>query len=174
MFTSWNKESWSKWALLPIRLIIGFGFMAHGLAKLSKGPQVFAGILQTIGIPAPSLAAWTTALVEFFGGLAIFVGAFVAIVSIPLIIVMLVALFTIHLPYGFSAIKLMGMNSSGPQFGTPGYEVNLLYIAGLLTLVLGGAGLSSVDQLLARRKRTHKVQSVERNERLANTFLDSP
>jgi len=162
MFKAWNKESWNEWALLPLRLIIGFGFMAHGFAKLSRGPEVFAGILQTIGIPAPSLAAWTTALVEFIGGLAIIGGAFVTIVSIPLIIVMLVALFTIHLPYGFSAIKLMGMNSSGPQFGTPGYEVNLLYIAGLLTLVLGGAGLFSVDQLLARRKTTHKVQSVER------------
>jgi len=145
------QESWSKWVLLPIRLIIGFGFMAHGFAKLSRGPEGFARILQTVGVPAPSLAAWTTALVEFFGGLAIIAGAFVAFVSIPLIVVMLVAMFTIHLPYGFSAIKLMGMNASGPQFGTPGYEVNLLYLAGLLTLVLGGTGPFSVDRMLARR-----------------------
>ena len=154
------QDSLSKWALLPIRLIIGFGFMAHGFAKLSRGPEEFARILQTIGVPAPNLAAWATALVEFFGGLAIIAGAFVAIVSIPLIVVMLVALFTIHLPYGFSAIKLMGMNASGPQFGTPGYEVNLLYIAGLLALLLGGAGLFSVDQVLARRKARRNVHDV--------------
>ncbi len=153
MFKSWRKESWSEWALLPLRLIIGFGFMAHGFAKLSAGPQKFAGMLQTIGIPAPGLAAWMTALVEFFGGLAVMAGAFIPIVSIPLAIVMLVALFTIHLPFGFSSIKLMGITESGPQFGTPGYEVNLLYLAGLLTLVLGGAGPLSIDNMLTHRKR---------------------
>jgi len=153
MFKSWRKESWSEWALLPLRLIIGFGFMAHGYAKLSAGPQKFAGMLQTIGIPAPGLAAWMTALVEFFGGLAVMAGAFIPIVSIPLAVVMLVALFTIHLPFGFSSIKLMGITESGPQFGTPGYEVNLLYLAGLLTLVLGGAGPLSIDNMLTHRKR---------------------
>jgi len=80
-------------------------------------------------------------------------GAFIPIVSIPLAIVMLVALFTIHLPFGFSSIKLMGITESGPQFGTPGYEVNLLYLAGLLTLVLGGAGPLSIDNMLTHRKR---------------------
>ncbi len=100
-----NKDLWSVWALLPLRLIIGFGFMAHGYSKLSKGVGGFADILQTIGVPAPDLMAWTTALVEFFGGFALLAGAFVPIVSIPLVIVLLVALFTVHLPYGFSSIK---------------------------------------------------------------------
>jgi putative oxidoreductase len=152
MFKSWHKNSWSAWAMLPLRLIIGFGFMAHGYAKLSKGVDGFANILQTIGVPAPGLMAWATALVEFFGGLAILAGAFVPIVSIPLVIVMLVALFTVHLPFGFSSVKLIAMTASGPQFGTIGYEVNLLYIAGLLALVLGGASPFSVDGWLVRRK----------------------
>lgn len=140
--------------MLPLRFVIGFGFMAHGYAKLSRGPDGFAKILQTIGVPAPGLVAWLTALTEFSGGLAIIAGAFVTSISIPLAIIMLVALFTIHLPYGFSSIKLMGMTHSGPQFGTPGYELNLLYLAGLLTLVLGGASPLSVDAALARRKHT--------------------
>ena len=159
MFGSGQQKSWSEWALLPLRLIIGLGFMAHGFAKLSAGPQKFAGVLQTLGIPAPALAAWMTALVEFFGGLAVVAGAFIPIVSIPLAIIMLVAMFTVHLPYGFSSIKLMGMTGS-PQFGTPGYEVNLLYLAGLLTLVLGGAGPFSVDRIFARRKARRSIQHV--------------
>ena len=138
--------------MLPLRLIIGFGFMAHGYAKLSKGVDGFANILQTIGVPAPGLMAWATALIEFFGGLAILAGAFVPIVSIPLVIIILVALFTVHLPYGFSSIKLMAMTADGPQFGTIGYELNLLYIAGLLALVLGGPSPFSVDAMLARSK----------------------
>lgn len=106
------------------------------------------------------IAVIITALIEFFGGLAIMAGAFVPIVSVPLIIIMLVAMFTVHLPFGFSSITLKGMNGNVPQFGTPGYEVNLLYIAGLLTLVFGGAGPFSVDRVLARRKAHHSVQHV--------------
>ncbi len=34
MFRAWNQESWSEWTVLPLRLIIGFGFMAHGYAKV--------------------------------------------------------------------------------------------------------------------------------------------
>ncbi len=52
------------------------------------------------------------------------------------------------------------MTATGPEFGTPGYEVNLLYIAGLLTLVLGGTGAFSVDRLLARRKGRSELPSV--------------
>lgn len=152
MFKLWAEKTPSKWALLPLRLIIGFGFMAHGYAKLSRGPEGFAGILQTIGVPAPGLTAWVTALVEFFGGLAVIAGAFVPVVSIPLIIIMLVAMSTVHLPYGFSSIKLTGMTGGVPQFGTPGYELNLLYVAGLLTLILGGPSPFSVDSMFARRK----------------------
>ena len=160
MSNSWRKESWGDLALLPLRLIIGFGFMAHGYAKLSAGPQKFAEMLQTIGIPAPGLMAWMTALVEFFGGLAVVAGALIPIVSIPLAVVMLVAMFTVHLPYGFSSIKLMGITGGGPQFGTPGYEVNLLYLAGLLTLVLGGTSPFSVDRIFARRKARRRIQHV--------------
>jgi putative oxidoreductase len=63
---------------------------------------------------------------------------------------MLVAMFTVHLRYGFSAINTIGLTADGPQFGPPGYEVNLLYIGGLLALILGGAGPFSIDRLLAR------------------------
>jgi putative oxidoreductase len=66
---------------------------------------------------------------------------------------MLVAMFTVHLKYGFSSINTIGLTQNGPQFGPPGYEVNLLYIAGLLPLMLGGAGALSVDRVLARRRR---------------------
>jgi len=92
--------------------MIGFGFAAHGYAKLSKGPDGFAAILQTLGIPAPGVMAWLTALSELFGGLELKAGALVPIVSVPLAIIMLVAMFTIHLPYGFSSIKLMGLTDS--------------------------------------------------------------
>jgi putative oxidoreductase len=65
---------------------------------------------------------------------------------------MFVAMITVHFRYGFSSIKTIGLTESGPVFGPPGYEVNLLYIAGLLVLVLAGAGPLSIDQWRRRIK----------------------
>lgn len=151
MFKPRNNAFWSQWSPLPLRLIVGFGFMAHGSAKLSRGPSGFAKLLAQIGAPLPEATAWVSTFVELIGGLAIFVGAFVAVVSTPLIVMMLVAMLTVHLRYGFSSINTTGLTADGPKFGPPGYEVNLLYIAGLVSLILGGAGEMSVDRLLSRR-----------------------
>ena len=100
----------------------------------------------------PDVMAWATILVEMFGGLSVLLGAFVRVASIPMAAVLLVAMFTVHLPYGFSSIKLVAVTSAGAQFGPPGYEVDLLYIACLAALVLGGSGPFSVDGLIARRR----------------------
>jgi putative oxidoreductase len=151
MFRLRNKALSSQWVPLPLRLVIGIGFMVHGWAKLSRGPSGFAKLLTQIGAPLPETTAWVSTFVELLGGLAIFVGAFVAVVSVPLIVMMLVAMFTVHLKYGFSSINTIGLTPNGPQFGPPGYEVNLLYIAGLLALILGGAGALSIDRLRSRR-----------------------
>jgi putative oxidoreductase len=134
-------------------LIVGYGFMAHGFAKLSRGPETFAVVLHTLGIPHPSLFAWLTTLTELIGGFCVLVGAFVPIVSLPMAIVLLTALCTIHLPYGFFSVKLAQVSESGTRFGPVGYEIILLYLAGLITLVLGGAGSFSIDDWRTRKWR---------------------
>jgi putative oxidoreductase len=149
--TIWDERG--RWALLPVRLMVGFGFAAHGLAKLGRGPAHFALILQTLGIPAPNLAAWVTSLLELVGGLGLMVGLAVVPLAAPLAVVMLTAMFGVHLRYGFSSIRLEALTSTGARFGPVGYELNLLYLAGLLALALGGAGPASLDGLLARRRR---------------------
>lgn len=143
----------ARWAPIPLRLIVGYGFMAHGFAKLSRGPEAFANILHALGVPAAHLMAWVTILSEVFGGLAIILGAFVAYVSLPMAALLLVAMLTVHLPYGFSSIKLVAVTAAGPQFGPPGYECNLLYLACLATLVLGGSGPLAIDGFLKKRQR---------------------
>jgi putative oxidoreductase len=143
----------ARWAPIPLRLIVGYGFMAHGFAKLSRGPDAFANILHGMGVPAAHLMAWLTILTEVFGGLAIVLVAFVAYVNLPMAAVLLVAMFKVHLPYGFSSIKLVAVTDAGPQFGTPGYECNLLYLACLATLVLGGSGPLAIDGFLQERRK---------------------
>ena len=148
-----------RWPFIPLRLIVGYGFMEHGFAKLAKGPDAFANILQAIGVPGPHFMAWSTILVEILGGLAVMLGAFVTLASLPMAAVLLVAMFTVHLPYGFSSIKLIAVTAAGAQFGPPGYEVNLLYLACLAALALGGPGPLAIDNLIRKRRKVRSSQN---------------
>jgi putative oxidoreductase len=138
-------------AAVPLRLIVGYGFMAHGYSKLAHGPSHFAAILHALSVPAPELMAWLTIITEVVGGAAVLLGAFVPLVSIPMAVVLLTAMFTTQLPNGFLAIKLLGVTPAGAQFGAPGYEVDLLYLACLAALVLGGSGPVAIDGLVGKR-----------------------
>lgn len=144
-------RSWPGWAPLPLRLMMGAGFVYHGFPKFftAEGRTQFASMLANIGMPAPEAMAWLGSAVEVFGGLALLLGLFTTVVSL-LIIEMLVAMFTVHFPQGFSFIHIVGMTPEGPQFGMPGYEVNLLYIAGILALAIGGPGALAISRARAR------------------------
>lgn len=136
------------WYAIPLRLIVGFGFMQHGYAKLARGPEDFINILHAIGAPGAFLLGWATILVEIIGGFLILIGAFVPLAAIPMAIVLLVAILTVHL------LKLQSFDAAGAHFGQPGYETDLLYLAALIALCLGGAGPLSVDGFLNRFKST--------------------
>ena len=152
-FNLFHRLAIERWALIPVRLIVGFGFLEHGFAKLARGPDAFANILQAMGVPGPHFMAWATILVEILGGLAVILGAFVKLASLPMAAVLLVAMFTVHLPYGFSSIKLEAVTAAGAQFGPPGYEVDLLYLACLAALVLGGPGPLTIGGLIRKQSK---------------------
>jgi putative oxidoreductase len=142
----------ANWYAVPLRLIVGFGFVEHGYAKLARGADGFIAILHSIGTPLADLAGWATIIVEIVGGLMILLGAFVPAAAVAMIVVLLVAIFTVHLPNGFSSIKLLSYDAAGAHFGQPGYETDLLYVAALVALCLGGSGPLSLDNYLSARR----------------------
>jgi putative oxidoreductase len=127
--------------------------MQHGYAKLARGPEDFITVLRAMGLPVPFILGWATIVVELVGGLMILAGALIPLATVPMTIVLLVAIFTVHLPNGFSSIKLQSFDAAGAHFGQPGYETDLLYLAGLVALCFGGAGPISIDGLLNRLKK---------------------
>src|ERR1700761_3778990 len=131
IFSMANKD-YRNWSPLFLRLTIGFGFMAHGWVKLSRGPAGFEKLLNLIGVPFAHITSYILPVIELFGGLAILLGLYVGIVAVPLIGTMLVAMFTIQIKFGFSSVNTIGLTPQGPIFGPPGYEINLLYIACLV------------------------------------------
>jgi putative oxidoreductase len=117
-------------------------------------------------VPEPFFMAWLTILIELLGGFALLLGgfalllgAFVVPFSVPMAAVLLVAAITVHLPFGFTSIKLLAITSTGPQFGPPGYETDLLYLACLAALVMGGSGPWAADSEIVRWLRGTAKQS---------------
>lgn len=136
----------SDWAALPLRAVLGIGFVFHGYPKLFDPVQNqgFAETLARIGIPAPEVMAWVVAIVEFVGGLGLLLGWFVVPIAVLGILDMLVAMFFLHLPAGSGFLSAAGAD------GPPGVEVNLLYLAGFLALLATGGGPWSIDAAVRR------------------------
>ena len=146
-----DRQTAGPVALLFLRLVIGYGFVAHGCAKLHRGPDKFAALLDYLGVPLPLFAAWFVTLLELAGGFALIVGAFMLLLSVPLIAIHFVAMGTIHVHHGFSSVNTIGLTPEGPLFGPPGFEISLLYISGILVLAVFGPGAFSVKGVLLRR-----------------------
>jgi putative oxidoreductase len=147
-----NRLKFARWAPVPLRLIVGIGFMENGYAKLLKGPEAFASILHALNVPDPHFMAWLIIVIELLGGLAVLLSAFVPLASVPMSVVLLTAIFTVHWRYGFSLIKLIAVTPEGGRFGPPGYECDLLNLACLAALVLSGSSRFSLDRLFSGKR----------------------
>ena len=155
-----------RYAPLPLRILLGIGCVHHGWHNvvMADERQAFTWMLSQIGITHPTMTLWIISLTSVLGGVALLTGAWIRTVSVPLAINVAAVLFLIHVPSGFDFIKLTAVTPQGPQFGMPGYEVSLLYMAGFLSLYLSGAGAYSVDA--ARERRRLDRHSTAAGERL--------
>ena len=134
-----------RWSLVPLRVVLGVGFMIHGYAKLARGPEHFAAVVSALGLPAPTVTAWLTIAVEILGGLAVLAGAYLRPASLLLAVVMITAIIGVHWQYGFSSVRLVALTHDGARFGPVGYELALVYLVGLAALALSEPTPWSVD-----------------------------
>jgi putative oxidoreductase len=143
---------------LVLRLAIGAVFVAHGAQKLfgvwgGGGPSGTAAFFQALGLSPAYVLALLVGLVEFVGGLMLIGGAYTMATAAVLAAEMVVAVWKVHLPYGFF------LNWTGAPGVGHGIEFNVVLIAGLVSLVLGGPGAFSVD---GRRARTAEIDAYGR------------
>lgn len=137
MFSS-VAEYFKSLSLFFARLVVAYGFYEPAINKWSDINSVSAWF-GTLGIPFPTLNAYMAATTEIVGVVLLTLGLFTRIISIPLMVVMVVAITTVHLGNGFSA-------------GDNGFEIPLYYLLFLLIFFSFGAGKFSLDRKLFGEK----------------------
>src|ERR687898_2522063 len=131
---------------LPIRILAGITFIAHGLPKFEDiaGTQGFFG---SIGLP-PELAI-PIGLLEVIGGIFLIVGVLTRITAALLIIDMIGAIFLVKLPDGFVG----------------GYELELLLIAISISLLLVGPGRISIEWNVLKRELFPRGKAIVQRQK---------
>lgn len=122
-------------ALLILRIASSLVFLYHGSAILfgafgGPGPHQFASLMHM-----PVAVGYLVGLAQFAGGLAVLSGVLIRIGAICIIVVMLGAIFLVHLPHGFDIQK-----------GGVEYALTELLLA--FALLLTGAGAYSLARWL--------------------------
>jgi putative oxidoreductase len=131
-------EKLKNFSLLFVRLILAYGFLGPATMKWSDISAV-AAWFGSMGYPLPTLQAYLAATTEATGVVLLTLGLFTRLISIPLMVVMVVAIVTVHLPHGFES-------------GNNGFEIPLYYFIMLFVLLSHGAGKFSLDWLLFKPK----------------------
>ena len=121
-------------SLFLARLAVAYGFYEPAMTKWQDIKSV-AEWFGSIGIPLPTLNAYMAASTEILGVVLLTLGLFTRLISVPLMIIMIVAITSVHLSNGFSA-------------GNNGYEIPLYYMLFLALFASLGAGKLSLDHLL--------------------------
>lgn len=125
-------------SLLFLRLILAYGFYQPAMMKWHDMPSV-AQWFGSLGIPFPTLGAYLASIAEISGVILLALGFLTRWISLPLMIVMVVAIFSVHLQNGFSVTN-------------NGYEIPLYYLLMLFVLLVHGAGKFSMDRIFFGEK----------------------
>ena len=137
--------TYPSWSHLVVRVGLGVVFVAHGAQKVLGwfgGPGLRATINAFKGLGVPPAASALAAFIEFLGGLALLVGFLTRPAAVGIIVVMLVAIAKVHRQHGFF------INFAGTPGKGHGFEFNFALIAMALSIVIGGAGVLSIDRAI--------------------------
>jgi putative oxidoreductase len=146
----------SGWTIL-IRFMVGLAvFFPEGIQKLIFPDLLGAGRFAKIGIPYPGLMGPFAGIVEIVCGALITIGLLTRLASIPLVIVMIVAILSTKVPI------LLGQDFlifHLPNFARYGFwsmmheaRTDFCMLLGALYLLIVGAGAWSFDAVLSRKQ----------------------
>jgi len=129
-----------NFSLLIARVVVAYGFYIPSEIKWAD-PDAIASWFASMGIPFPLFTTYLVSVFETLGIILLTLGLFTRLISLPLIIIMITAIFTVHIGNGFSAVD-------------SGIEIPLYYMLFLFVFLTHGAGKLSLDQLFFGKEET--------------------
>ncbi|MFJ3485159.1 DoxX family protein [Pseudomonas sp. NPDC090202] len=129
------------YGIAVLRILVGIIFMAHGSQKLfgmfgGYGLEGTGQYMASLGLNPGYLMALLSGSAEFFGGLALFLGLLVRPAAVVLIVMLVVAILSVHIHNGL----FMANN---------GYEFGLALLGAAIAVLFEGAGRLSLDRAIA-------------------------
>lgn len=134
-------------APLVLRVVLGGLFVWHGIDKFDAGISMVEGMFRAWGVPAPGLTAPLAALIEIVAGAALILGVMTRASAMLLSLVMVGAIIYVKVD--------LGIISSEPM---PGAELDLALLAGLISLLVTGPGLASLDERIGIEPRAEVAE----------------
>ncbi len=130
------------WIPVPLRLALGIGLIVHGGIKLfvDGGHENISHMISLLGLPLPNLLGWVVGVVEFAGGVGMLLGLYFK----PAVVINILNILGL-LVFGYLAGGIPEPLPDGDPL--PAYREAFMILAGLVTLLMLGAGRWSLDHL---------------------------
>lgn len=139
-------ESFRPYAIALMRVVLGIVFIYHAWWKMTNF-ALAVDLFGKWGIPLPFASTVFATGVEMIGGAALILGIGVAYAALPLSVIMLVAILTVHLPAGFALPN--------------GYEFALTVLAATIAQGAVGAGAFSLESVFRQKSLAAAGQTLE-------------
>lgn len=136
-FLGITLERYKDIPTLLIRLTLAYGFFGPAMIKL-KNTESIIEWFESISLPFPIINAYLATYTETVGFIFLALGFATRLISIPLMVVMFVAIKTVHLSNGFEA-------------SNNGFEIPLYYLIMLLILLIYGPRKYSLDYYISKK-----------------------
>lgn len=139
MFNKFLNTDNSKTTIL-IRLMVGAVFLSEGIQKFLFPDTLGAGRFEKIGLPSPEFLGSFVGSLEIICGALVLVGLLTRFASIPLIIIMLVAIAT---------TKAEVLADKGFWEMLHGSRTDWAMLLGSIFLLIKGGGFYSIDRKIS-------------------------
>ena len=125
-------------SLLIVRLVLAYGFYEPAMKKLTNFESIINWFSTELHLPFPYINAFLAVTTDVSGVVLLLLGLMTRFISIPLMIIMVVAISTVHWTHGFHA-------------SDNGFEIPLYYMIMLFILLSHGPGKYSLDETLLKK-----------------------
>ncbi len=148
-------------ATILIRIVVGAVFLSEGIQKFIFPDEVGAGRFAKIPIANAETVAPLIGGIETLCGILILAGFLTRLAALPLIAIMLTAIFTTKIPI-LLASEFMGFSlRKVSYYGIWGFmhesRTDLAMLFGSLFLLIVGAGRISIDALISKPRRPSHI-----------------